>query len=214
MKKRLIIFFGLIFLLNDSYSQSNKYPFEWNKGQFYFNSNLNLLASQIDGDNAAGYNKIAAKIAVNTGFTLNKSESIELSIGLSERGSRKGIDPENLDFNIFHIRMRTLDIGFYYNRVWKGIDFYGGIVPTYLLSVADLEGFNPNIQDDYRNLGCLLELGVKHPIHQNWSISLHGTYSAFSMINGDRITIGGNTNINPSSGAYSNSVGLGIVFHP
>lgn len=212
--KRLSILFGFIFLLNYSYSQSNKYPFEWSKGQFYFNSSINLLASQIDGDNAVGYNKIAGKIAVNTGFTLNKLESLEMSFGISERGSRKGTDPENLDFNIFHIRIRTLDLGFYYNRIWKGIDFYGGLVPTYLLSVNDLEGFNPNIQDDYRKLGCLLELGVKHPIHQNWSISLNGTYSAFSMIKGDRITLGGNTSINPSAGAYSNSIGLGIVYHP
>ncbi len=214
MMKRLSTIFILIFLFGSTSSQSNKYPFEWNKGQFYFNASLRLLASQIDGDNAVGYNKIAAKVACNTGFTLNETESIEMSIGLAERGSRKGTDPENLDFNVFHIRIRTLDLGFYYNRIWKGIDFYGGIVPTYLLSVDDIEGYNPKIQEDYRELGCLLEFGIRHPIHRNWSVSLNGTYSIYSMVKGDRITIGGNTSINPSSGAYSNSVGLGIVYHP
>ena len=101
--KRLSILFVIIFLIGSTNSQSNKYPFEWNKGQFYFNANLQLLASQIDGDNAVGYNKIAGKVAFNTGLTLNETESLEMSIGVAERGSRKGTDPENLDFNIFHI---------------------------------------------------------------------------------------------------------------
>jgi len=75
--------------------------------KFSGGAGVSLLASQIDGDQAAGYSKFGGSIEVFTRFSLEKY-SLQLRMGLGERGSRRNITKN--PGTPMHLRYRTLDV--------------------------------------------------------------------------------------------------------
>jgi len=206
--------FGFLTLLIASfqigYSQNGSFN---GPGQFYGELGTTVLFCQLDGDGASGYNKFGLQIQGLVGFSLNKAEAIEFSLGISERGSRKGTDPEAMDFQIFHIRHQWLETGIYYARSYEGVIGHAGIRATYLIAAEESEGFDPNIEKGMRKLGALGEIGLRYPLSSNWSISATASYSLFSLLKNDNSTFLPNS-IYQSAGLFSNNIGIGVTFTP
>jgi hypothetical protein len=148
------------------------------------------------------------------GFTLNKTEAIEWSLGLSERGARKGIDPENNDFRIFHIQHQWLESGLYYARWVKGFAVHAGLRMGYLLEAVELEGYDPNMKSGMRNIHAWAEVGVRYPLTDQWSLAMNGSYSMFSLLKNDPRMVPLPGSIYPSAGQFSNNIGIGIIYTP
>ena len=210
MKKKIGFLIVLIALGQTAFSQKTEFK---GANQFYGELGTHVLFCQLDGDGASGYNKFGLQVQGLVGFTLNKQEAIEFSLGISERGSRKGIDPENSDFRIFHIRHQWLETGVYYARYYKGVLAHAGLRGTYLIAAEESEGFDPNIESGMRKLGALAELGLRYPLNENWSVSANASYSVLSLLKNDNSSILPNS-VYRSAGLFSNNIGIGIIFTP
>ena len=210
MKKKIGFLTILIALGQTSFSQKAEFK---GANQFYGELGTHVLFSQLDGDGASGYNKFGLQLQALVGYTLNNQEALEFSLGFSERGSRKGIDPENSDFRIFHIRHQWLETGVYYARYYEGILAHAGLRGLYLIAAEESEGFDPNIESGMRKLGALAELGLRYPLNENWSLSANASYSVFSLLKNDNSTFLPNS-LYRSAGLFSNNIGIGIIFTP
>jgi hypothetical protein len=184
-----------------------------NKGQFYGQLQTHALFCQIDGDGAAGYHKLGYQLQGLVGLALNNTEAVEWSLGLAERGARKGIDPEQNDFEIFHIRHQWLESGLYYARSVQGFVAHAGLRIGYLLSAEESEGFAPKLEEGMRKLHTFLELGLRYPLNEQWSIGVNGSYSVYSLLKNDP-GIALPPTLYRSSGQFSNTLGIGIIFTP
>lgn len=210
MRKKFAWLIALVFLVQTGYSQKTSFQ---KANQFYGELGTQLLFCQLDGDGSSGYNKFGIQLQALVGMSLNKDEAIEFSLGISERGSRKGTDPEAMDFRIFHIRHQWLETGVYYARYYKGILAHVGLRGTFLIAAEESEGFDPNIEKGMRKLGALAELGLRYPLNEHWSVAASASYGVLSLLKNDNSTLLPNT-IYQSAGLFSNNIGIGITFTP
>lgn len=210
MKKKIGFLLVLIALGQTAFSQKTAFK---RANQFYGELGTQVLFCQLDGDGAAGYNKFGVQLQGLVGFTLNTEEAIEFSLGISERGSRKGTDPEAMDFRIFHIRYQWLETGVYYARFYKGVLAHAGLRGTFLIAAEESEDFDPNIEKGMRKLGALAEIRLRYPLNDHWSIAASASYGVLSLLKNDNSTFLPNT-IYQSAGLFSNNIGIGITFTP
>ena len=183
--------------------------FEFGKNQFYAFPTMQLLACQIDGDAASGYNKIGYNVAFHTGMGLSPTRAVEFSIGITERGSRRAFNEEQPSLTPFHIRYNALEVGLFYVAIWNGKQFYGGIKPAYQLNVRETEGYSPYINVDYAKIAVLSELGFRMKVAANWSINATLNYSVFTLLKE-----GGSNNIVFPTGVYHNTLAFGVAYNP
>jgi len=183
--------------------------FEFGKNQFYAFQTLQVLACQIDGDAASGYNKIGYNVAFHTGIGLSPTRAVEFSIGFTERGSRRPFNEEQPSLTPFHIRYNALELGFYYVAIWKGKQIYGGIKPAYKLNVRETESGLLSINEEYAKIAVLGELGFRMKVAQNWSINVAMNYNIFTLL-----TEGGSNNPLYPTGVYHNTIGFGVAYNP
>ncbi len=182
---------------------------DWNKAQFYFLPSVASVFSQIDGDGASGYNKFGYQLALNTGYALNSNQAVELSFGLSERGSQQGIDPINSSFNVFHIRYRYFETGLLFQQRWKKFLINGGLRTTYLLSAEEELGSAPALQDHLKTFGIMSELGIRARVHENWALHLTTNYGLMSLAKNEIMIP------NPifrTSGQFLNCMSIGAIY--
>lgn len=210
MKKKIGFLLVLIALGQTAFSQKTAFK---GANQFYGELGTQVLFCQLDGDGAAGFNKFGVQLQGLVGFTLNTEEAIEFSLGISERGSRKGTDPEAMDFRIFHIRHQWLETGVYCARFYKGVLAHAGLRGTFLIAAEESEGFDPNMEKGMRKLGALAEIGLRYPLNDHWSIAASASYGVLSLLKNDNSTFLPNT-IYQSAGLFSNNIGIGITFTP
>lgn len=182
---------------------------EWNKAQFYFLPSVSSVFSQIDGDGASGYNKFGYQLALNTGYALNPNQAVELSFGISERGSQQGTDPLNAIFNVFHIRYQYFETGLIYQQKWKKLLINGGLRTTYLLSAEEDLGSAPALQDHLKTFGIMSEIGVRARIHEKWALQFTSNYGLLSLAKNEIMIP------NPvfrTSGQFLNCMSVGAIY--
>lgn len=208
MKSTLLSLFTLsIFSLN---AQSSHFPGNLDAGKFYFQPNAQILACQIDGDNASGYNKFGYQLAINTGMKLENNKSVEFMIGISERGSRRAFNPDVPSENAFHIHYNALDLGLFYGKVYNKFHVNIGLHGQYLLSVNESEGYSQNLELDYKTYGLLLDANVKYPLNDQFAVMASFNYSILSLLKSSV----SNPTFYQGAGVYHNVLGFGIVWMP
>jgi len=197
-----VIFFGV----SNLQGQVNRTE---NQG-FYGFPMLGVLASQIDGDQASGYNKFGYQVGMATGFRFSedkKLDAIEMQFCLVERGSRRAFDPLTM-VNAFHIKaqqlevqlagIRKLDVG----RLGE-LDLLGGLRVTRLIKIEETEGYNPGIANDFAKNGMILQLAVGRLVSERLNVRLSWDYSLITALANPSI-------YNPfyPTGVYHNGVGV------
>ena len=181
------------------------------EGKFYSYPEVLILASQIDGDNASGYNKFGYQLGLITGIGLKNNKSLSFSMGLSERGSRRLFNPDEPSLNAFHIRYTSLDLGLLYGAIFNSFHLQGGIRSTYLLGITETENYVPNIFQDYRKIGLLIDLKATYPLNDQYFLTATFQYSLLSLLNP---TVSQVNYLLGGGGAFHNVLGLGIVWKP
>lgn len=217
MKLNLFVLFfgGFLFRVAFVNAQTNlpRIP----EKSFYYLPELQLIASQLDGDNASGYNKFGFLAQVNLGWKQNQEQTWELSIGFSERGSRRGYNPDIPGLNPFHIRYRSvetsLNYGFPLNSLKESwdipLDLFAGLRAGRIIQIEDTEKYALYLDEVYRKYSISLEIGARYPLTDHWALSLRANYSAISMLNE-----GASNNPLYPTGVYNNAIGLGFIYAP
>lgn len=177
---------------------------------FYGRPIMGILASQIDGDQASGYNKFGYQVGMATGYRLSenkKLDAIEMQFCMVQRGSRRAFDPLTM-VNAFHIKARQIELQVAgIRKVSAGrlgeIDFLGGIRFTRLLKIEESEGYNPGIASDFAQNGLILQFAVGSQVSQSLDLRLNWDYSIMSALSQPTTY-----NLFYPTGVYHNGVGL------
>jgi hypothetical protein len=180
---------------------------------FYGRPVAGVLMSQLDGDQASGYNKFGYQAGIITGYRWQSTGfcAMEMQMLLCERGSRRAFDPITF-VNAFHIRCRQAEIqlnglyGFSDKRL-SNLSVIGGLRFAKLLSVEEVEGSNPGISEDFRGSVMMCELGINQVVHPKVVVRLTFDYGLYSAVKSDRW--------NPlyPTGVYHNGVGVAALFN-
>ncbi len=181
------------------------------EGKFFSYPEVLILASQIDGDNASGYNKFGYQLGLITGIGLKNNKSLAFTMGLSERGSRRLFNPDEPTLNAFHIRYTSIDLGLLYGGFVNSLYYQAGARSTYLLSIIETENYVPNIVQDYQKIGLLLDLKATYPLNEQYFLTATFQYSLMSLLNP---TVSQVNYLMGGGGAFHNVLGLGIVWKP
>ncbi len=177
---------------------------------FYGRPMMGILASQIDGDQASGYNKFGYQVGMATGYRLSenkKLDAIEMQFCMVQRGSRRAFDPLTM-VNAFHIKARQIELQVAgIRKVSAGrlgqIDFLGGIRFTRLLKIEESEGYNPGIASDFAQNGLILQFAVGSQVSQSLDLRLNWDYSIMSALSQST-----SYNLFYPTGVYHNGLGL------
>ena len=181
-----------------------------NAHSFYGRPMMGILASQIDGDQASGYNKFGYQVGMATGYRLSENknlDAIEMQFCMVQRGSRRAFDPLTM-VNAFHIKARQIELQVAgIRKVSAGrlgqIDFLGGIRFTRLLKIEESEGYNPGIASDFAQNGLILQFAVGSQVSQSLDLRLNWDYSIMSALFQST-----SYNLFYPTGVYHNGVGL------
>lgn len=177
---------------------------------FYGRPMMGILASQIDGDQASGYNKFGYQVGMATGYRLSenkKLDAIEMQFCMVQRGSRRAFDPLTM-VNAFHIKARQIELQVAgIRKVSAGrlgqIDLLGGIRFTRLLKIEESEGYNPGIASDFAQNGLILQFAVGSQVSQSLDLRLNWDYSIMSALSQST-----SYNLFYPTGVYHNGLGL------
>ena len=178
---------------------------------FYGRPMMGILASQIDGDQASGYNKFGYQVGMATGYRLSekkKFDVIEMQFCMVQRGSRRAFDPLVTGSTAFHIKARQIELQVAgIRKVSAGrlgdIDLLGGIRFTRLLKIEESEGYNPGIASDFAQNGLILQFAVGSRVSQLLDLRLNWDYSVMSALSQSA-----SYNLFYPTGVYHNGVGL------
>ena len=199
MKSIVISLFALT--ISSVFGQSINYPSELTAGKLYYYPSFQLLACQIDGDNSSGYNKLGYQLSLSSGLKLENNKTIELMMGISERGSRRSYNVDDPSVTAFYLHYSALDFGLFYGRLFENkLHVNAGLHGQYLLSITESEGFSNNLElITTRNVKYMLyDISGKTLIIQESGIGLHninfsnfnsGLYLiSFQTIDGQKFT--------------------------
>ncbi len=207
MKSVVISLFALT--ISGLFGQSKNYPSELRAGKFYYYPSFQLLACQIDGDNSSGYNKLGYQFSLHSGLKLEKNRTIEMMMGISERGSRRSYNIDDPSITAFHLHYNAVDLGFFYGWVFDNkLHVSTGLHGQYLLSITESEGFSNNLELDYEKFGLLLDVNTKYPVGKNFAVTASFNYSLLSLLK----TTVSNPTFYQGAGVYHNVLGLGIAW--
>jgi hypothetical protein len=177
---------------------------------FYGRPLIGILASQIDGDQASGYNKFGYQVGMATGYRLSgnrKLDAIEMQFCMVQRGSRRAFDPLTM-VNAFHIKARQIEFQLAGIRNLNAgrlgqFDLLGGLRLTRLLKIEESEGYNPGIASDFAQNGLILQFAVGARVSKVLDIRLNWDYSVISALSQSA-----SYNLFYPTGVYHNGIGL------
>jgi hypothetical protein len=179
---------------------------------FYGRPMLGVLMSQIDGDQASGYNKFGFQVGMSTGFRWEGKgiNALEMQMALAERGSRRAFDAETM-VNEFHIRCRQIELQLNAIRPLSvgglgAVDLVAGLRAFRVLDVRETQGYNPGIANDFRKNGLMIHLGVGRTIDEHWHMRVGLDYSVNSLVKG------GAQSIFYPTGVYHNGMGVTVFY--
>lgn len=180
---------------------------------FYGRPMLGVLMSQIDGDQASGYNKLGFQVGVSTGFRWKGKgiNAMEMQMALAERGSRRAFNAETM-VNEFHIRCRQIELQLNAIRPLSvgglgAVDLVAGLRAFRVLDVRETQGYNPGIANDFRKNGVMIHLGLGRTIDEHWHMRVGLDYSLNSLVKG------GTQSVFYPTGVYHNGMGVTVFYN-
>lgn len=177
---------------------------------------VGLNASQLDGDNLSGYNKIGGLGGFWVKFPFNKKWSAGLEFLFTQKGAIRKIDSATLvsNFQFDKFRLNYIELPLFAEYTHKKFGFQAGITTAYLLSatVYDFTG-KLNYKSKLKPIEYGLLLGTTYRINPILQIQLRFQYSINSIAEGDNYHIFNNGQNNKLIlGLYNNLLNLSVKY--
>lgn len=129
---------------------------------------LGLTASQVHGDNYAGYNKLGFTGGLYVNAMLGKTVSTELGLIFAQKGSRHNQNPEKNDFKYYYLNLNYLEVPVILRYSPNRFFFTLGVSYAYLMSYYEASesgnqtGIFPFKKDEFSfNVGIGMNLTKK-----------------------------------------------------
>jgi hypothetical protein len=178
------------------------------KGTFFSFGNLAVNFCQIDGDQAAGYNKFGYTASFQVGQGLGNNWVYETGIGYSVRGSRRPYNPDNPALQTFNLDYQMVDVPVKLVKYLKNYCVGAGIITSFVVAAEDKENYILRLADDTRKVNVLGTILGGYKLTNNLRATVALQYSLSSI----RVS---NNSGNPffRTGVYHNVISLGIDFN-
>ncbi len=157
---------------------SSSFIFSQNHSFFRGGLSLGICASQIDGDDSAGYNKVGLKASVFSTAQIQEHIFLNLAVGFTQKGSRHSDEKLNFKIKLNYIEM-PLTVLYAFNDKWKaGV----GLSYSYLFS-KNIEDNNGSIRDgdDYKSSDINYIVQCLYQINSHWELEANFNYSATNI---------------------------------
>lgn len=171
-----------------------------------FNAGLSagIVASQLDGDKYAGYNKFGLQGGAYVNRYFTKKLSAQLSLLYKELGSREDNDEVHYKSRLQYVIM-PLTIRYYH---FKKVDFEGGFSWGYLIKQyeEDINGYEIVNPVEFNKFDFCGIAGVNYKFTEKLSIGVTIQYSIIEV----RPYIP--QNINLRTGQFNHAVGFSLAY--
>lgn len=136
---------------------------------FKANLLIGLNASQIDGDNLAGYNKAGLRAGAEISYPLNDNQALGSGLIYSQRGSSSSSDSPGF----VRIRINYVEIPLHYIYATDKWEVRAGLVASALLNTRTDNGSGfTNSRNLYRNVDLCYELSIGYRLNEKILLSI------------------------------------------
>ena len=159
-------------------------------------------ASQINGDDSAGYNKLGFRAGLRAVTILGDKSELNFDILFSQRGSANELNPNGTNIRfVIHTNYVEVPVVFVF-KDWEESDYYrihvfGGLSYARLIN-SRVEEFPPifDEQDNFANDNIAIRLGASYYLNKNWGFSLSWSRSFLPLYDSSRLANNGMPNFN------------------
>ncbi len=145
---------------------------------------MGFNASQIDGDQLAGYNKVGFCAGIGTNYELKEPWQINVDFLFSQRGSQSKLFPDEYE-PIRKLTLNYIELPVYVSyKDWKIKDEgyykaegFAGVSLGRLISVKNSLGEKDINQDNFLKNDLSYLIGAKFNFNKNWGVSFRYTRS-------------------------------------
>lgn len=152
---------------------------------------MGINASQIDGDDLAGYHKYGLSTGLKVEFPLSSVLDLGIEFMLNQTGSRTALINNVFEETYrFHLNYISLPLVVKWNDWWIAdkeyykFNIHGGIANSYLVS-SDIEESPVLIDDELNNYNLAWLLGGGFSFTKAWTLSVRYTRSITPMYRKD-----------------------------
>lgn len=176
MRLRIHIFILLFFITYLAEAQS-----------FKSGLGFGFVASQVDGDNLSGYDKIGVYGGLFVAYPINDKFDMSMQISFIQKGSRRNAKPSDGLYDSYLMRLNYVEIPVYFN--WKlyqdKLYFQAGITFGYLISAVEKDEYGviyqPSSVPQFREFELGVLGGFSYKINTRWSLGLRSQYSVIPI---------------------------------
>ena len=142
-----------------------------------------LVASQVDGDNFGGYDKIGPYGGLMVAYPINDNLDIAMQISFIQKGSRKNAKPSEGDYDSYLMRLNYAEIPLYMhlNIAKERLYFEGGLTFAYLINAVEKDAYGVIQQatsvPDFRRFEMGILGGFVWMLNEKYSVGIRGQYS-------------------------------------
>lgn len=145
---------------------------------------LGFCATQVDGDQYGGYDKIGITGGFSVKFPLNKKLDLATELKYFPKGSRKSIVPDNNDYTDYRMKLHYIELPWYLNYKFQlnkkyNVGIEGGVAIGYL--IKSKEQLNDYTEEyfgrEFRKLDLNLLFGATYFFNDNFSFNIKSQYT-------------------------------------
>ncbi len=177
MKKKSFFLVFLVFLALPVLAQ------EEGAGLFKGGGFAGFNASQLDGDNFRGYDKLGlhAGVKVKYYFPKNRKMALHMEMLYSMEGSSENLIQGSSNNTLAKLKLDYIEVPLIFSyREWK-IDFYAGMAFARLIN-SKTNDFAFYTSDDFRKFEMSVILGATYMINENWGTTLRFSRSVTNAV--------------------------------
>jgi hypothetical protein len=187
VRTKIISFLLCVFLLSPLYAQ-----------HFKGGVLAGINASQVDGDNQAGYNKLGVMAGAFVIYPVSANFDFQLEMKYMGKGAKKKTTANDLSQYTSSLNYIDIPVLLRLNTKIK-LGWEMGLSFNYLFSSSEKDEYGnlpAESSMDFKPFELSYLIGVKYDLTTNWSAGLRYSYSLLSIVNDSR--------------AYNNLFSLGL----
>jgi len=167
MKNFLILIFLVFLFIGNSYSQD-------------FNAGIlgGAVASQVDGDSYAGFNKLGLVAGMFVSRELTSKIDLQLEMKYKQKGSQFSGDKEKGDFRFYKMALSYLEIPLMVKYKYSDFNIEGGLNFAVLMDSKEEDEFGEVIYSNpFEKYEFSPLIGINYQWKKNLSFSVRWSYS-------------------------------------
>lgn len=136
-----------------------------------------VVASQVSGDNSAGFNKLGLYVGPFANFNLREKLLFQMEISYIQKGSRENPTEEN-NYYSYRLKLDYIELPFMFRYSYSDkLDFEVGL--AYSVLIRTYEEFNQQEVDDrpFNTHNSSLIAGIYYKLDDTWSVNFRTSNS-------------------------------------